>query len=152
MKNIYFSFFLLIAGLISCKEDELESSQDLYDQVSGEWNITEMTFPANDSTVTVNGQAKFEACEAQNNGCEGYFFINNEMIEFTYQVNPYPDIFSKIEMGPVAANRDNGLSFQRGGYDILTIDKNHLTIDLAFCTDGADGSCVTIHRHLIMTR
>lgn len=139
--------------LASCNNDEVKPDQALYNQVSGEWNIDQIIFPANDSTITPGGQAVFEDCEVYQSGqCEGYFSIDNEVVNFRYQVTQFSDIPSQITIGPLEQHRNNTLGLQIGSFDILTIDRNHLTIDLAFCTYDADSSCITTHRHIVMTR
>ena len=148
MKKILIAIALTPVLLASCEKKEWEDKRNLAKQLSGEWTIVQMTFPANDSTVEASGQAKFGSCS---NNCEGYFDIYDEVVHFTYNVTHFSGIPSQISMGPTDGNPDNVLGLQPGTYNILAIDDHNLTIDLAYC-EFTDNGCTTIHRHIVMTR
>jgi len=150
MKTL-FCLLLLSFVLFSC-EDDLEDHRALYNVLAGEWNITQITYPLNDSTVNVSGKTVFTACEVQNNGCPGYFSIYDETINFTYQAHPFFDATSQITIGPTSGQKDNALKLQVSTFNILEIDRNNLTIDLAYCAFDAENNCTTVHRHLVMSR
>ena len=146
-------YTLIVTVLVSilfaaCEDNELKDAERLAKRLSGEWNIVQMTFPANDSTIQANGQAKFGSCI---NNCSGYFSIDNEIVNFDYSVVHFPDIPSQISMGPTDGNPDNVLRLQASTYNILVLDEHNLTIDLAYC-EFTDNVCTTIHRHIVMNR
>ena len=148
MKKLVIAIALAPVLLASCEKKEWEDTKSLAKQLAGEWNIVRMTFPANDSTIEANGQARFEACS---NSCEGYFDIDDEVVNFTYSVTHFPDIPSQISMGPTDGNSDNVLGLQPGTYNILTLDDHNLTLDLGYC-EFTDNNCTTVHRYIVMTR
>ena len=131
----------------SCEEERSES-RELAEELAGEWKVVQMYFPANDSTAQVDGLAVFGSSISS----EGYFVIDNETVNFTYNVTHFSGVPSKISMGPAEGQAaDNILLLQPSSYDISTLDNQNLTIDLAFC-DFSEGFCTTVHRHIIMTR
>lgn len=155
MKDSIISIVAVVVAiaLFSSCEEELEGSLRLGEQLAGEWDIVQMYFPENDSTVAANGQAVFDDCI----NCDGYFVYDGEVINFSYTVthSNSPDIHSQISMGPSNEEQmggNNALKLHPSTFPILAIDENNLTINLAFCTYDADSSCITTHRHIVMTR
>lgn len=150
MKEMTVILTLLSTLLLSCHDDTNDEKR-LSEQLEGEWDIVQIAYLAGDSTVAVAGEASFGSCV---NNCRGYFNVGDSVVHFNYDLFHFPDVPSKITIGPDegGGSGGNALDIYVGTYDILVLDDHNLTINVPYCDHDADNNCITAHRHFIMTR